>query len=611
MNPDSPLLRNAKSIAAGDMNAQSSASNQKQNAKGSWTLLLAVLFLLSTTLICRPFEFFPLNDEWAYGYPIQSFLSSGKFVFPSTTTFAIAQIVCAVPLCLVFGFSFTLLRILGLAFGILACFALYKVLREMRLTRNQSGLFALAFASSPFVICLSNSFMTDIPSIAFNFLLFLFVAKAIKTDSTVHWCLSSLFLSCSIGCRQTALIFLPALACVILMRAFHKKRIVLPSLCMFLVPIFVYFCLDHFVKASSLFPAPATAYQSALLETVRNGFHSPLKSLAHIWQSIGISACYMALLTFPLLLTISTSALMQKNRKPVLYASLFALLLVGLPLGDMIFLKGQYMPFAPNLFSAPFLGAYCLVGQFPASPSDFWTKWFTWFTVSGAVAYVAILSSAILIALRDFRLSQLRRSISFSTYFGVFNIISFFSILSFLVLQTSVHNLDRYYLFLLPNTLCLLAFLWRPICNRGYQLWLCLALCLAIGAFGIVECLDYHNYSRTKEKCISFLEKKMVPPKSIDGGPEYNLTANWDLLRSYKFDPLNPHLSKYLDEVRGAPETRNMRWWPVTSEDYLISVQELPGYKTSFASHYWSPLLCKKVTIFALQKNELTNQERN
>lgn len=580
-------------------------------------LIFAVLLIVLSTVISRPFEHYPLNDEWAYGYPLQSLLSAGKLVFPSTTTLALTPIAVALPFCMIFGFSYGLLRLLVAGAAILATAALFVLLRDLGLKRNQAGILSLAFAANPFVLSLANSFMTDVPSLAFNSLLFLFFLRAVKTDDSKYWALSAIALSCSVACRQTALLFLPAIFIVMLFRFLTKRRVFFPSLVFFVLPIATYLIAGSIVKACSLFPDPATSYQSGLLFAVSQALRHPLLTLWGLWKGLAIVACYLGLFCLPALVPCVISLQSRKNVRPALFGSFVAFAAVGVPLLAVVYFQGGLMPFSPNLFSQPYLGAYCLVGQMPVKVPEFWGKGFTLLT---SVAAFAFASTLVLGGLIQWKKIQNRCATSlrpqselnvpsskgdYKTQFSIFNLVSLLVVFSFVLLQTSVHNLDRYYLLVLPNCICLISAVWMG-CRQKFCYPLGLAIGLLVGAFGIMECLDYHNFARTREKVITTLLGRGIESRNIDGGPEFNLVSNIELLSFYKFDPKKPHEAGYVSDSRGDLETRNMRWWPVTKETHVVSLQELPGYNIEYAANYLSPIAGKRITIYALTKKTPT-----
>lgn len=572
-------------------------------------LALALIFLCISTLLSNPFERFPINDEWAYGYPIESILKTGKLIYPATTSFALTQISCALPVCAVFGFSYGLLRLIGLSFGLLACFAMYKIARELSLTKWHSGIFALVIATNPFVINLSNSFMSDVPAIALNLLTILFFCRAIKSERSQHWWLASLFLCGSIASRQTALIYLPALTIVLLFRLAHKKKIALPVLTLLVAPLVAYSVLASAIKSATLFTAPSSAYHAAFVQAAQNWLQNPALCMHQIWHGTAILCCYLSLFCLPLTLPMCIAAVLQKKPSRCLLPVSVALVIVGSSLIDLIYSNKQTMPFSQNLSHPPFVGVYCLLGATQPSIVPDWLMEFTIFTSIAAVAFAAISGSALITSWRQVAKFQSRckpgqgstQRADFDPCFAIFNAVSFLSILAFLLVQTTIQNLDRYYLFLLPNALCLIAVLWKYLCRFSSSL-AALSICVIIGFLGITESFDFHSFAHTREKCISFLESHGASPQSIDGGPEYNLYSNLNLLQWFTLDPAHPATAGYVDHARGNSRTQKLRWWPVTGEDYVVSMQELPGYELKFTSCYWSPLMGSNMKMFALKK---------
>ena len=79
---------------------------------------------------------------------------------------------------LVFGFSFTTLRISTLVLAAAASAALYLILRELEAAPRVALLGALTMAANPTFLLLSSSFMTDVPFVAFTLMALLCYVRA-------------------------------------------------------------------------------------------------------------------------------------------------------------------------------------------------------------------------------------------------------------------------------------------------------------------------------------------------------------------------------------------------------------------------------------------------
>jgi 4-amino-4-deoxy-L-arabinose transferase-like glycosyltransferase len=566
---------------------------------------LALLTVLVSTLCVRPFEHFPINDEWAYGFPVQELFEHGRFVFPGATAYALTQIIFSLPVCLVFGHSYPVLRMVVVLFGLLTCFAMYFFCREIGLKRWTAGLFSLCIACNPFFICLTNVFMSDVFFCAFTLLAFGFIARACKEDRNASWMLSSLFFCLALASRQTALLYIPGILCLLVCRFLNRRSVILPGLLLVVVPIVLYAILDPLIASLTLYAAPIVRYKEALLGVVSKIAAEPLLSLWQLWINATFCLSYLGLLCMPLLIPMAVGALGKEKGRPIVRNCALSLL-VAFPLFYLVLWQNTLMPFSNNLLSPPFMGPYILVGYLPA-PVE-WCKGVTAFSLCLALMLIGMIllcwqrfwhiAAALLQKLRHLRRSEEVCPKSFREFqiqVGCFLFGAFITFLGFLTVQMNALNVDRYFVSLWPLLLAILCTVFCHVCPRRLSI-LVLPLALAYAAFGTVEGVDYHNFNRTREKCIQYLENRGVSSKEIDGGEEYNFMSNISLLRFYRYN------LGCDQEARGTEQTRNLRWWPITGERYIVSKSTIPGYKTIYAAHYWSPLLWRKVDLYVLQR---------
>ncbi len=577
-------------------------------------LALAVLVLLICFVVSRPFHIYPVNDEWAYSIPVFRFLETGRLVFPATTAFALTQILVAIPLCKVFGSSYVVLRVTTLCFGVLATIAIYLVLRERGLKRWDSGSFALCFASSPFVLNLSSSFMTDVPWIATSMLSLLFLARALKDNRQRNWTLSSLFFCVSLAGRQTSLIILPAVILVLSIR--HRiSRIKLQSwFFMVACPVLAYLPLDQLVKSLSMFPQPADDYKLSLLMSLSTILRKPLAYCWAYWRSSVFSIVYLSLFAFPIVVSMALSSLTGKRLQPVVRFFALTIVLVGLPLYYLVTFQEKNMPFSPNLLSPPFyVGGYCLLNI--ELFDSIQAKVVTSISVFLALMLFPVLAFSlyrigrlvlkhIVCVLSNRTANEPICEMEFRFCFDLYVACCFVLISAVNAVLTTVHNLDRYYLAAFPYLLLLLASCYHYFRNRLCRRMV-IPLCILTAFIGTLQALDNNNFLRARNKCIEVGLGTGTPANLIDGGPEFNIVTNLNLLKHYKLNAANPSLSCYSDESRGTSNlTRDSRWWPITGEKFIVSGKpEFPGYKRVFASHYWSPLSQKRKFLFLLKRD--------
>ena len=115
--------------------------------------------------------------------------------------------------------------------------------------------------------------------------------------------------------------------------------------------------------------------------------------------------------------------------------------------------------------------------------------------------------------------------------------------------------------------------------------------------------IDYWNLINTRGDLIDFALKSGCPSTMIDGGPEFNFSVNPTLMRSLRHTGNGN--AEFPRELRGGnEELRNMRWWPVTGENMIISTKILEGYHIYASRAYHSLLVGRDFKLFLLKLNE-------
>jgi hypothetical protein len=144
-------------------------------------VLPLVLVFVIAMLVVSPVGEFPLNDDWIYSKTVQQLLATGHYqAHPYLNATLVAQAYWGALFCKIFGFSFTTLRASTLVLALINAWAVAQCALTMGLKRNLALLCAVMVATSPLVLQLSYSFMTDIPFLAMSSLSGLFFLKALK-----------------------------------------------------------------------------------------------------------------------------------------------------------------------------------------------------------------------------------------------------------------------------------------------------------------------------------------------------------------------------------------------------------------------------------------------
>jgi hypothetical protein len=163
-------------------------------------LLALVLF---TVALVSPKGNFPLNDDWVYTKSMQSLMETGNTGgHPFAAALTISQMYWGALFCKVFGFSFTTLRVSTLVLGFVGAWATARAALLLGLNRWPAVFCGALIFTSPFVLNLSYTYMSDVPFMTFCALCGLFYLRALHTPSAAAIAWGSLFGSCALLSRQ-------------------------------------------------------------------------------------------------------------------------------------------------------------------------------------------------------------------------------------------------------------------------------------------------------------------------------------------------------------------------------------------------------------------------
>jgi 4-amino-4-deoxy-L-arabinose transferase-like glycosyltransferase len=151
--------------------------------------ILSVWFLI-VALVTVAWRNVPVIDDWTYAWTVEHLLQTGRFhVLDWSSTYPLSQALWGSAWSALLGFSFGSLRVSTLVLGIVACAALYLLVRELGASRRLALVGAASLAVNPVFVFLSSSFMTDVPFIACTTMALLCYARAARrgTPRLVWW----------------------------------------------------------------------------------------------------------------------------------------------------------------------------------------------------------------------------------------------------------------------------------------------------------------------------------------------------------------------------------------------------------------------------------------
>jgi hypothetical protein len=124
---------------------------------------------------------FPINDDWAFAKAFRGLVETRELNYQGWASMPLlGQFAWAWPWTLVLGLSHVTLRISTIVLSWLGLWAFYDLLGQQGMPRRIAALTTLALAWTPYMMLLSGSFMTDVPSLSFCLIALALYARAIQ-----------------------------------------------------------------------------------------------------------------------------------------------------------------------------------------------------------------------------------------------------------------------------------------------------------------------------------------------------------------------------------------------------------------------------------------------
>lgn len=166
----------------------------KADSPAPYLASLTLLWICMMALV-NPVGEFPFSDDWMYAQSVFELVTNHRFVlndFQAVTV--LAQLLWGALFSIPFGFSMTALRMSVIVLGWIGVLGAYGLFREANAGRFLSFLGAVTFATTPFLVLFSNTFMTDVPFCSTSVLSVLFFVRWIKNEKPADF-LGAVFLA--------------------------------------------------------------------------------------------------------------------------------------------------------------------------------------------------------------------------------------------------------------------------------------------------------------------------------------------------------------------------------------------------------------------------------
>lgn len=514
-----------------------------------YLILTGVWFLV--VLLIGPQGDFAVNDDWAYAHNLQALTQQGVFYFsdyPAMTL--VGQTILAAPAVLLFGFSFTVLRMLTLVLMLGTTWWFYSLLKKLGSSTQQSVISTLMVMGSAMFLSLAFSFMTE------WYYLFLMMGSLwyfFRYWETKKWyllLLAVVFAGVTILVRQTGLLLILAFAFTqfILQPKSIKNTIIagLPVIGgLAILLAYKYFRLSTGSDMGS-YSRLSTIYIALTSNT-------PI----YYFNRIGLIVLYVGCFTIPAFPIYLKNCFNYSGNKALPIVIVIVLTIAVFSVWDL-FPTG-------NLFYNFGLGPHLL--------KDAVFRVNLPFALTGPLLLflkiVFLLNGLAAACFLYVKFSDLKKrgqkNVSARRNFEIFLFVLIGAELAYLLINPVFF--DRY---LIPALLILFLLIGMSIKLRRISLLYPLLLLVFVLNIGMMR--DYMNWHRARHEASTYLMNELgVDPGHIDGGYEFN---GW---------------------LRTAPITANVSdpneksWWFVKDDSYLIASGPYPGYHVlkRFPANQW------------------------
>jgi hypothetical protein len=593
-----------------------------------YLLIIVASYIVIPFIIPINFDF-PLMDDWSYMKIAKVLAFEHKLIMTDWPSMSLVfQVFCSAILIKSFGSEYFILHLFSYCMGFFAVITTYYLYRILKINHKKAFLTSLILFSNPLFFCLNFTFMTDIFFLLLSLLSIFFITKAFSINDSseqsskivggkVSFILAILFVIFAILVRQTALIISLSAGLLLFIKyaIFRKKDtlsnkldkaaiswatifLVIPIAILVIFQLWMYY---QFGISRSL---------SEKIDFLKNEWHWSLIT----YRTYAIF-CYLGLFLAPLLIPMvilwkkilpsSGSSKFRetifKNRSSLIILTIFLCLFLYYN-----FTKGEnstyfhdnknaaLFPYFENMISNFTIGPLTLRDTYILHyPPYFELPYFIIFIISFAACVLGSIVFDIFFTRSYHIFKQLlsKRSEEFNSNLpeAFILLISFFYIL-----QLYLYNkaFDRYILFLIPlfSFILLKTYLSGKISEpkivRENKLFYFGSILLIIILFSIsiMGTHDYISWNQARWKGINSLFDKGISPDSIDGGFEFN--------GLYTYDPSSTY----------NPSNRNLSWWWVVNDEYIISFNELPDYRVIEKIGYKSCLSKKEQFILVLKR---------
>lgn len=332
-------------------------------------LVLLFFIVVLSSLLVEPLGDFPINDDFQYAYPVKSLIENNSYelidiIAPNIFT----QVGWGYAVCWLVGdFSFSWLRLSTLGAAFLGLCFFYRILLELRVSKNLAFCGTLLLWFQPMYFNLSFSFMTDVPFISLCLATFYCYLLHQKRQNSNYRYIGHLLVLAAFMLRQPGLLLLLCYEGILFIFANKNKKTVLHFLGAILLAFGFYWWVEKGLKVSLGIEKHYLSVGSAYFDLL---LYQPLFFCFQVTKRLFLSGLYMGLLTLPLIGFVLKKA---KQNHWLSLPKLFVVLLVNIVIMWGFGQLDYHYPYSGNMMYNLGLGAILLPDAF----SNNLTHWLT------------------------------------------------------------------------------------------------------------------------------------------------------------------------------------------------------------------------------------------
>ena len=559
-------------------------------------VLVIVCLYLAAALLTNPRGEFPLNDDWSYTRSAFRFgTGAGMHVDEWSAPSLVGQAIYGGALVRIFGASFVVLRISTLALSCGVAIILWYILATLAVAPGVRWAAVLSWVINPVQFCLAFTFMTEIPFLFFVTLSFLGFVLHVRRGSSAALVLCAGALGYAFLIRQMAVLFMAPvfLALAAAPGTPWRRKLVRSAAFATMCGLFL---LGYSVWARSAGGStPATQRKYELLR------HLTFDQFAG--NSFGI-LFYLSFMLLPLLSAALPHVWREHKALPAWARASYPAALALIAAAGLawfsryalsVYLPGKAfhsrMPFLLNVLYDTGLGPVTLDPSYYGPPETPTYPWI-WRAVTTVVAAGAVpLGTGLLLALR--RNWQERRCDAARTLVAIAATLSLAAVAAFEIVFSHTQEgglFDRHILSAALPAIVAMSLIAsspdsRPGPGRKVAGVGAAVVVAALAWFSISGTHDYLAWNRIRWDFGRTLLASGVSPLNASCGFEFNAWYNYDTFRT-----------------RG--NVQKVYYWWYDSEEYVVAMSHLDGYRAVREQSYESWIHHRPVPLYLLRRAE-------